>query len=160
MPNAPKVKAREAARSTISPTAILYVESSALLRILLEKDQELADDMATFDEFLTSALTLVEVPRALNRAVREGRLDAVGMEQAHSSYVAFTSACAVAEITRQIRERAAREFPLEPVRSLDAIHLATISTWTELIGTMAVASCDDRVARNARALGCSVIPRL
>ena len=73
-------------------------------------------------------------------------------------YAMFAGACHVAEVTAEVRSRAALEFPIEPVRSLDAIHLATIEIWSRTIGLLAVASTDDRVRRNAQALGHDVIP--
>jgi predicted nucleic acid-binding protein len=136
----------------------LYVESSVLLRLLLESDVEAQEAVGRFGSFFTSALTLIEVPRALARARREGRLSGSQAEQVHGRYAAFVRSCAHAEITRAVRDRAALDFPLEPVRSLDAIHLATTLVWNDVVGPLVVASRDDRLARNARALGFEVIP--
>jgi hypothetical protein len=44
------------------------------------------------------------------------------------------------------------------VRSLDAIHLASLLVLDEALGDFVVASCDDRVRRNADALGFEVLP--
>jgi predicted nucleic acid-binding protein len=136
----------------------LYVESSALLRILLEGDSQLEQGVGAFSDYFTSALTMIEVPRALARAGRESRLMHDRVEDAHRRFANFVRACNAAEITTEVRSRAALEFPLEPVRSLDAIHLATIEIWSQTIGALAVASTDERVRRNARALGYDVIP--
>jgi hypothetical protein len=65
----------------------------------------------------------------------------------------------VAEITKQVRDRAALEFPVEPVRSLDAIHLGTIVAWRDTMGPMAIASCDERIRRNVLSLGYEIISR-
>jgi hypothetical protein len=46
----------------------------------------------------------------------------------------------------------------EPVRSLDAIHLASLRALDHELGGFEVASCDDRVRRNAIALGFAVAP--
>lgn len=139
-------------------TEILYVESSALLRVLLEGDSGLEGRLGEFGRLLTSSLTLIEVPRTLARAQRERRLTHETFEGVRRRFSVFARACMVAEITKSVRERAALEFPIEPVRSLDAIHLATIVVWTDTLRPIVVASCDDRVARNARALGYEVIP--
>lgn len=136
----------------------LYVESSALLRLLLEGDDAVKAGIAQFERFFTSALTLIEVPRALARARREGRLDGARAEQVQRRYAAFVRACAVAEIGRAVRDRAALEFPVEPVRSLDAIHLATAIVWNDVPGWLVIASSDDRIVRNALALGYEVVP--
>jgi predicted nucleic acid-binding protein len=136
----------------------LYVESSALLRLLLEGDTQLAESFERFPRFLTSALTLVEVTRALSRARRDDRLTASSFERVHAHLAAFVNACGVVEITGDVRRRAALAFPVEPVRSLDAIHLATVLVWADLAGPMVLATCDDRIARSARALGFDVVP--
>jgi predicted nucleic acid-binding protein len=137
----------------------LYVESSALLRLLLEGDDAVESAVSEFESFFTSALTLIEVPRALARARREERLNAAQVEQVHRRYAAFVRACGVAEISRTVRVRAALEFPVEPVRSLDAIHLATAVVWSDVLESMVVASSDDRIVRNALALGYQVVPK-
>jgi predicted nucleic acid-binding protein len=139
-------------------TVTLYMESSALLRILLEGDPLLEKMTGRFEAYLTSALTLVEVPRVLSRARREERLTEHHAKEAHGRFAAFVRSCTVAEITREVRVRAALDFPLEPVRSLDAIHLATVAVWGDTIAPMVVASTDERVRRNALALGYALIP--
>jgi hypothetical protein len=58
------------------------------------------------------------------------------------------------EVLRWARE----DFPEEPVRSLDAIHLASLRVVDNQLGAFEVATCDDRVRRNAAALGFAVLP--
>lgn len=53
--------------------------------------------------------------------------------------------------------RAGQPFPVEPVRTLDAIHLATIQSLGETPQLVTVITRDQRVARNARALGYAVV---
>jgi len=57
-----------------------------------------------------------------------------------------------------VLRRAREELPEEPVRSLDAIHLACLRVLDDELGGFEVASCDDRVRRNATALGFAVVP--
>jgi len=52
-----------------------------------------------------------------------------------------------------VLERAGRPFPIEPIRTLDAIHLATIELMGETPQLVTVVTRDKRVASNARALG-------
>lgn len=135
------------------------MESSALLRVLLERDAALAGTLRRFPRFFTSALTLVEVPRALGRARREGRLSAAAFARVQRRYRAFAGNCTIAEVTPPVRDRAVVEFPAEPVRSLDALHLATMVVWSEMLGPLVMASCDQRVRANASALGFAVVPQ-
>lgn len=57
------------------------------------------------------------------------------------------------EISSDVRLRAGRPFPAEPIRSLDAIHLATALALVEGYGPMTVLSSDDRIDRNLEPLG-------
>jgi hypothetical protein len=61
---------------------------------------------------------------------------------------------------RIIHARIVFEAPtrVEPVRALDAIHLASALLAREVWEDLAVLSFDDRVRRNAVALGFTVVP--
>lgn len=67
------------------------------------------------------------------------------------------AATEVIEITSSILERARQDFPVEPVRSLDAIHLATALEWHQIEDTVVV-TYDRRVWDNAVALKLNVVP--
>ena len=55
-------------------------------------------------------------------------------------------------------ERARHPFPAEPVRTLDAIHLATAALALSLVPEMAVLSLDRRVRACAREMGFRLLP--
>ncbi len=52
------------------------------------------------------------------------------------------------EITEEIRDRAALAFPVEPVRSLDAIHPASMLEFLVLYPEITVLSFDQRIIDN------------
>jgi predicted nucleic acid-binding protein len=54
--------------------------------------------------------------------------------------------------------RARSSFPVEPVRTLDAIHLATAAVFHESLGGLQVLSFDERIRANAQQLGLGVTP--
>lgn len=56
-------------------------------------------------------------------------------------------------ITEDVLSRAARGFPIEPVRTLDALHLATALAFTAVFPDLEILSLDRRITDNARALG-------
>ena len=87
---------------------------------------------------------------ALRKAVA-GRLAAPGEGQARREVEGFFARASVVPVSDAVMARAGRPFPVEPVRTLDAMHLATI----ELIGDrqLAVLTLDSRVRANAIALG-------
>jgi hypothetical protein len=55
-------------------------------------------------------------------------------------------------------ERARRPFPAEPIRTLDAIHLATASLAHTLVPDLTILSVDARVRASARQMGYVVLP--
>lgn len=134
-----------------------YVETSALLRVLLEDDVGLRPELSG-EGLITSALTFVEAARAIARARRERRLEARPAREAERRLAAFERACDVVAMDDQVLRRAREGLPVEPVRSLDAIHLASLRVLDEELGGVEVVSCDERIRRNAAALGFVVLP--
>jgi predicted nucleic acid-binding protein len=135
----------------------LYVETSALLRALLEGDAALRGRLAAAAG-VTSALTFVEAARAVARARRERRLDARQAREVERWLAAFERAWDVLAVDEPVLRRARADQPAEPVRTLDALHLASLCELDEALGDVELASCDDRVRRNGEALGIAVIP--
>lgn len=125
----------------------VYVETSALLRALLEGDASL-HPLLSGEGLFTSALTSLEAGRAIARARRERRLDASEAREAERILASFERGCDVLAMEEEVIRRARDEFPEEPVRSLDAIHLASLLVLDEALGELVVVSCDDRVRRN------------
>jgi predicted nucleic acid-binding protein len=136
----------------------LYVESSAFLRASLERDVQLEAVIRGFSRFFTSTVTLIEIQRGIARARREHRQSTSDHARSRQAFREFLEVCTVGALTPTVRERAALAFPVEPVRALDAIHLATFLEWADVGGPMVMASCDKHVRENARALGFDVVP--
>jgi len=134
-----------------------YVETSALLRVLLDGDAGLQPEISG-ESLVTSALTFVEAARAIVRARRERRLDARSAREAERQLAGFERACDVVAMDDEVLRRAREEFPIEPVRSLDAIHLASVRVLDDELGGVEVVSYDDRVRQNAAALGFVLVP--
>lgn len=114
--------------------------------------------LAEADEILTSDLTLVECDRALIRA--QAILDLRASEVARRRHVFETAAAhwVLLRISPAIVERARKPFPGDPVRSLDALHLASALAAAEASDDLAVLSLDRRVRGSARGLGLGVAP--
>lgn len=64
--------------------------------------------------------------------------------------------CNVVSLTGEILARAGRPFAVEPVRTLDALHLATIEALDDDPSQVSVVARDLRIVANARAMGCRV----
>ena len=134
-----------------------YVETSALLRVLLEGDEVLRP-LLLADVCYTSALTLAEAKRAIRRARSAGRLDSAGALMARRRVSEFEGWTEIVSINEDVLKQTDEEFPIEPVRTLDAIHLATIQLLAESLPGLEVVSVDERVCENARSLGIKVFP--
>jgi len=139
---------------------IAYAESSAVLAWILgePKGEEVRDAFAAAERVVSSTLTEVECARALSRGTVTGRIKRTEelaalrlMEVAASSWVTL-------DMTGRILARARRPFPTEPVRTLDALHLATALAFREVLPSITVVSIDERVRVNAEALMLEVWP--
>lgn len=110
------------------------------------------------DLVMASDLTLVECDRVLIRAVALGELD----EAAAADRRAYLNTAAahwhVLRLTGDIVDRARRPFPAEPVRTLDAIHLASALAARSGVAGMQLLSLDDRIRRAGEQLGFQLQP--
>jgi predicted nucleic acid-binding protein len=137
----------------------VYVESSALARVLIEGDAALGAELEEAPARFTSALTFLETGRAISRARRERRLTPADAHEAERRLAVFERSADVMEVTLEVLRLARQDFPVEPVRSLDAIHLASIRLFDEdSAGGFEVAATDERVRRNVEALGMTLVP--
>jgi uncharacterized protein len=133
---------------------VRYIESSALLAALLESDSEALKSLRTrTNRSITSALTFAETARAIVRARVSGRLTVDAERAAVRALRRFERRCYIVAVTDDVLARAGRPFPIEPVRTLDAVHIATAESIGEPPQLMAVVTRDTRVRENARALG-------
>jgi predicted nucleic acid-binding protein len=132
---------------------LVYVESSALLAALLEHDASAQATIRVASRRVSSALTLTEARRALVRARVIGRLTASQEKLAVQSLETFAGRCDIMAVTDDVLLRAARAFPVEPIRTLDAIHLASVEMLGEPPPLITVLTRDSRVRDNAGAMG-------
>jgi predicted nucleic acid-binding protein len=135
---------------------VRYIESSALVAALLEQDAEALKSLRAKTRRITSALTLAEAARAIVRARVGERLTSDEERAAVRALRRFEHRCYVVAVTDDVLARVRRPFPLEPVRTLDAGHIATAESIGEPPQLMTIVTRDNRVRANAIALGYSV----
>jgi hypothetical protein len=138
------------------PSQIRYVESSALVAAVLEGDAEARNAIGAPGRLVTSRLTLAEAHRAVLRARVTGRLEPDEERRLIRGFDTFSRRCELMAVSEQVLLRAGRPFPVEPVRTLDAIHLASVEVLGEPPQLVTVIARDARVVANARALGYDV----
>jgi predicted nucleic acid-binding protein len=124
-----------------------------LVAALIEADDKARASLGPGVRHITSALTLAESSRALVRARVTGRLTADQERSALRVLRQFERRCYVVAVTADVLARAARPFPVEPIRTLDAIHLATAELIGEPPQLMSLVTRDRRVRDNATVLG-------
>lgn len=140
------------------PELTVYAETSAVLRVMLEGDRTLGEVFASASRLVTSTLTFVEADRGLRRARAGRRLDSRRFIKGERWLARLARACHAMPLTDDVLDRARRDYPVEPVRTLDALHLASIRLWDEMLGSIMVASTDERVRANVTAWGFTVVP--
>ncbi len=134
---------------------IVYAESSAVLAWILGEPSAggVRKLLVGADRVVTSALTATECGRAIVRAGREGRLSEAEELAALRLLDVAERNWDVHAITDRVLARARAAFPVEPVRTLDGLHLATALVLQDGLGRLTMVSFDDRIRANAERLG-------
>jgi predicted nucleic acid-binding protein len=135
---------------------VRYMESSALVAALLERDAGVMKRLSRGTRQVTSALTLAEAGRAIIRARTTGRLTAEEEQAAVLALRTFERRSFILDVDRAVLDRVRRPFPVEPIRTLDAVHLATAELLGEPPPLVTIVTRDGRVRENAEALGYAV----
>jgi len=148
--------ARVAAAVESTAAAIRYIESSALVAALLERDADALKSLRAKTRQITSALTIAEAARAIVQARVSERLTPDQERGAIRGLRRFERRCYVVAITDDVLARVRRPFPVEPVRTLDAVHIATAESLGEAPQLVTIVTRDSRVRDNAKALGYAV----
>lgn len=137
---------------------MLYAETSAVLRWLLgqELGEEVRRELQSAERVAASCLTVLECKRVLSRLAPE--LSPKHHSAIRTMLFEASRLWLLVEMDEPVRARAGEPFPLEPVRALDAIHLATCLELERAIGPIDVLSADARIRANAELLGLRVVP--
>jgi predicted nucleic acid-binding protein len=138
----------------------LYAESSAVLAWLLDENSaaDVRRLLAAAEIIVASDLTLIECDRVIIRAAVLGELTEVEAADRRAHLTAAASHWQILRVAPEIVERARQPFPGEPIRTLDAIHLASALTARTAIAGLKLLSLDDRVRKAGKKLGLDVIP--
>ena len=105
-----------------------------------------------------SRLTLIESHRAVRRAVVLNDLVETSAADVRATLTQAAARWAVLEISPDVASCAEQSFPVEPVRTLDAIHLASALLLRHSVPNLVVVTTDDRIRANALQLGFPLFP--
>jgi uncharacterized protein len=139
---------------------VAYVDSSAVLAVLLQEER--AEDvrcaMRAASTVVTSALTAVECSRALIHAQKVGRIDDDAERSLQASLAEADAEWSVYSLSARVLARARAPMPANPIRTLDALHIATVLTLRESFSDLTVVSLDNRMRDCVAALGLPILP--
>jgi predicted nucleic acid-binding protein len=134
----------------------LYLDSSVVLRVLFAEKKRL-DAWGRWQRAFASELLGLEVRRAIDRVRILGHIDDRATAALLQHTATIEEALSMVPLTRTILRRAALPMAT-PVRTLDAIHLATALVMRERTDApLTFATHDARQADAARALGFSAV---
>jgi predicted nucleic acid-binding protein len=133
----------------------LYLESSALVAWLFGETaaSDVIEAMDEAEVVVTSRLTILEAERAIHRAITQRLIKEASAHRLRGLLARERSKWITMALTENVLTRAGGTLPVEPVRTLDAIHLATALAFTEAFPDLALLALDRRVTDNATALG-------
>lgn len=137
----------------------LYAESSAVLAWLLgeSRGEQVREILSGASIVLASDLTLIDCERVLIRASGMGCMEAAVADR-RAVLNAAAAHWNVMRLEGEIVDRARRPFPSEPIRTLDAIHLACALSARSMIPGLQLLSLDQRIRTSAKFLGFDPIP--
>lgn len=139
---------------------IVYAETSAVLAWLFGEANG-APVPAILEEaevVAASRLTLVECARAFHRVRSLDLLQKAQLRAIEWKLAAAAASWLILELESETLDRACEGFPEEPVRTLDALHLAAAIVLAQATDGAVVLSLDNRVRSNAEAMGFKVLP--
>lgn len=149
----PAAAREERAHFSLETPPVRYLETSALLAALLEQNASAMSALEADGRFVTSVLTFAEANRAVVRARAASRLTPVKESAALVALRRVQGRCIVLPVSDDVLSRAGRPFPVEPIRTLDAVHLATLELVAEAPHLTTIITRDRRIRANAKALG-------
>jgi hypothetical protein len=133
-----------------------YVDSSVLVRLLLDEPEPFPG-IADLEARVTSTLTQVECLRAVDSALHHGQLDDDEYSERRTAVFSLMRRMRLVAVSPLVLRRAGEPLPA-PLRTLDAIHVATALRWRERHDSdLAFVTHDRRQGKVAQLLGFEAI---
>jgi predicted nucleic acid-binding protein len=134
---------------------IAYIDTSALLRIVLREPGAL-DDLRSYDTLVSSELIAVESARTLDRLRLQGSLTTQEAVARRRTVNEWLEAIDLVLLRTPVLSRASEPMPMA-LGTLDALHLATALIWRDRMGPLpTMATHDTALGLAAQAFGFEV----
>lgn len=134
---------------------IAYVDTSALLRIVLREPGAL-EDLRAYQALVSSELIAVESARTIDRLRIQGSLTTEQAAERIRAVNEWLEAIDLVLLRPPVLSRASEPMPM-PIGTLDAVHLATALIWRDRVGPLPeMATHDTALGAVARSFGFDV----
>lgn len=133
-----------------------YFDTSALIkRYVDEEGRPEVLQLLRRHQCVTSQLLSVELRSALRRRVADGSLDARRVPEILKRFAADREFWALVEVTSEVLQAAERLVSAHPLRTLDAIHVASAELFADRLASseLTFVSADARQTAVAAAIG-------
>jgi predicted nucleic acid-binding protein len=138
----------------------VYAETSAVLAWLWGEPQgvKVRKLLASATHVISSEITLVECDRVMVRGWALAGLESSAAEQRSRTLAKATARWVLLQLDSEVLARARQPFPIEPLRTLDSLHLASALVAARAVPDLALLSLDPRLRSCAQVLGMRVEP--
>ena len=134
---------------------IAYIDTSALLRIVLREPEALVE-LRTYDRLVSNELIAVESARTIDRLRIQGSLTTEEAADRVRAVNEWLEAIDLVLLRPPVLSRASEPMPM-PIGTLDAVHLATALIWRDRMGPLPeMATHDTALGAAARTFGFDV----
>lgn len=139
---------------------IVYAESSAVVAWLFREPRgRLVEEILLTARYVfASDLTLIECERVTQRETALGRINESVAGTITSKLASAAANWDILHLQPAIITRARQQFPHEPIRTLDALHVAWALHARNIQKDVVMLSLDERVRRVGKALGLDLRP--
>ncbi|HKO03259.1 MAG TPA: type II toxin-antitoxin system VapC family toxin [Candidatus Acidoferrales bacterium] len=138
----------------------LYAESSAVLAWLLGEPpgKQVGEVLRSAEQVAASELVILECERALVRSITLREIEEATAADLRARLHQAAAHWHLWRVSPAVMDRARHPFPAEPVRTLDALHLASALAVRSVIPGIELLSLDDRIRRAGEQLGFRLQP--
>lgn len=139
----------------------LYAESSAVLTWLFgeERASAVRRQLRSAIIVLASDLTLVECERVIIRARALNEITEKRAIACRQRFIRASNEWHILRLGADVVSRGRLPFPAEPVRTLDALHLASAIIGRTAVPDLALLTLDEKIRSSARELGFVTLPK-
>jgi predicted nucleic acid-binding protein len=120
---------------------IAYIDTSALLRIILREPGAL-DDLRSYDALVSSELIAIESARTIDRLRLQGSLTTQEAAVRLRTVNEWLEAIDLVLLRPAVLSRASEPMPM-PLGTFDALHLATALIWRDRMGPLPTMATHD-----------------